>query len=162
MKVLSPVSGCLVWGSGKGTENPQGFWPWSSEGFNYRTSTRLGIYRDGGHKQNRHQHPWERSSDSKRLSQTYLWMLRVSCRDVGQQWLTMGLGALATTVLIEWAQSLVWALLEISINHIIAPADSRTGFSQSKQLTGRKHNHTHQQTTGLVLLSTLATHQSKT
>ena len=42
MKILSPLSGFLVWGSGKGTWNPQGIWLWRPVGFDYRTSTGLG------------------------------------------------------------------------------------------------------------------------
>ena len=36
MAVLNPMSGFPALGSGKGTGNPQGIWPWRPAGFNYR------------------------------------------------------------------------------------------------------------------------------
>ena len=41
-KVLRPTTDFSTWGSGKGTENPQGIWLWRPVGFDYRTSTGLG------------------------------------------------------------------------------------------------------------------------
>ena len=41
-----------TWGSGKGTENPQGIWFWRPVGFENRTSSGLGKQTLGGHKQN--------------------------------------------------------------------------------------------------------------
>ena len=42
VKVLSPMSGFLAWRSKKGSNNPQGTWPWRPVGFEYRTATGLG------------------------------------------------------------------------------------------------------------------------
>ena len=33
MNILNPTSGFPAWGSNKGTENPQGIWPWGWVGF---------------------------------------------------------------------------------------------------------------------------------
>ena len=52
-KVLRPTTDSPAWGSGKGTENPQGIWLWNPVGFDYRTFTGLGKQRLlEGHKQN--------------------------------------------------------------------------------------------------------------
>ena len=40
-KVLGPTTDFPTWGSGKGTEYPQGIWLWRSAGFDYRTFTGL-------------------------------------------------------------------------------------------------------------------------
>ena len=51
-KVLGPTTDFPTWGSGKGTENPQGIWLWRPVEFDYRTYTGLGKQTLGGHKQN--------------------------------------------------------------------------------------------------------------
>ena len=51
-KALGPTEDVLTWGSGKGTENPQGIWLWRPVGFEYRTYTGLENQTLGGHKQN--------------------------------------------------------------------------------------------------------------
>ena len=52
MKVLRPTTDFPTWGSSKGTENPQGIWPWRPVGFDNRTS--MGLVKETlrGHKQN--------------------------------------------------------------------------------------------------------------
>ena len=50
-KVLGFTADFPTWGSGKGTENPQGIWLWWPVGFDYRTSTELGKQTLGRHKQ---------------------------------------------------------------------------------------------------------------
>jgi len=45
VKVLDLPTDFSTWGSGKGTENPQGIWLWMSAGFDYWTSTGLGKQR---------------------------------------------------------------------------------------------------------------------
>ena len=45
VKVLDIPTDFSTWGSGKGTENPQGIWLWMSAGFDYWTSTGLGKQR---------------------------------------------------------------------------------------------------------------------
>ena len=42
------------------------------------------------------------------------------------------------------------AILQVAISPAIEPIDSRTGLPQSKQLTGKEHSPTHQQTIGLL------------
>ena len=42
VKVQSPMSGFPAWGLEKGTENPQGIWPWRPAGFDYSTCTGRG------------------------------------------------------------------------------------------------------------------------
>ena len=49
-KVLGPTTDFPTWGSGKGTENPQGIW--RPVGFDYKTYTGLGKQTLGGYKQN--------------------------------------------------------------------------------------------------------------
>ena len=49
-KILRPIIGFPTWGSGKGTENPQGIW--RPVGFDYKTYTGLGNQTLRGHKQN--------------------------------------------------------------------------------------------------------------
>ena len=44
---------------------------------------------------------------------------------------------------------LVWTLLETAINPTTEPVDSKVGMPQVKQLTGREHRPTHEQTIGL-------------
>ena len=51
-KVLGPTTDFPTWGSGKGTENPQGIWLWRPVGFDYTTCTGLGKPTLGGHKRN--------------------------------------------------------------------------------------------------------------
>ena len=51
-KVLSLTTDFPTWGSGKGTEYPQGIWLWRSVGSDNRTSRGLGKQILGGHKQN--------------------------------------------------------------------------------------------------------------
>ena len=51
-KVLGPTTDFPTWGSGKGTENPQGIWFWRPVGFDYRTYTGLGKQTLGRHKRN--------------------------------------------------------------------------------------------------------------
>ena len=51
-KILGPTTDFPNWGSGKGTENPQGIWLWRPVGFDYTTCTGLGKQTLGGHKQN--------------------------------------------------------------------------------------------------------------
>ena len=52
MKVLRPTTDFPTWGSSKGTENPQGIFPWRPVGFDYKTS--MGLVKEPlrGHKQN--------------------------------------------------------------------------------------------------------------
>jgi len=63
-KVLGPTTDFPTWGSGKGTENPQGIRHWRPVGFDYRTSIGLGKETLRGHKQNLvvHQEPGKRCS----------------------------------------------------------------------------------------------------
>ena len=63
---------------------------------------------------------------------------------MGQQWCTMGTGALATAVLGD-----SWVLQEVANSPTIESVDYRTGSPHAKQLTGREHSPTHQQMTGL-------------
>ena len=49
---LGPRKYFPTWGSGKGTENPQGIWLRRLAGFDYKTSTGLGKQTLRGHKQN--------------------------------------------------------------------------------------------------------------
>ena len=51
-KVLGCTTDFPTWGSGKGTENPQGIWLWRPVGFDYRTYKGQGKQTLGGHKQN--------------------------------------------------------------------------------------------------------------
>ena len=48
--VLGPTTDLPTWGSGKGTENPQGISLWRPVGFDYRTYTGLGKQTLEGHK----------------------------------------------------------------------------------------------------------------
>ena len=52
MKVLRPTTDFPTWGSSKGTENPQGIFPWRPVRLDYRTS--MGLVKETlrGHKQN--------------------------------------------------------------------------------------------------------------
>ena len=52
MKVLGSTTDFPMWGSCKGTENPQGIRLWKPVGFDDRTSTPLGKQTLGRHKQN--------------------------------------------------------------------------------------------------------------
>ena len=90
--LLGPTTDFPTWGSGKGTENPQGIWLWRPVGFDYRTYTGLGIETFGGQKENFiHRNPGERSNDPTRD-----WP-RLACecpgdssRGMGQQWPAAG------------------------------------------------------------------------
>ena len=71
-----------------------------------------------------------------------------------RQWGAPGMGALAVAAFVwGWGWGavcpLLWALLEVTINPIKEPVVSKAGLLQAKQLTGREHSPTHQQTTGL-------------
>ena len=63
-KVLGPTTDFPTWGSGKGTETPQGIWLWRPVGFDYRTPT--GQETDSLRARTKpcaHQDPGGRSSD---------------------------------------------------------------------------------------------------
>ena len=147
VKVLGPTSGFLAWGSGQGTGNLQGIWLWRAVRFDYRNSTGLGDI-DSWRVQTKscpHQDTEKRSSDpTGDWARPYFKCLRVSSRGMGQQWCTMGTGALATAVLGD-----SWILQEVTNSPTIESVDSRTGSPHAKQLTGREHSPTHQQMTGL-------------
>ena len=119
--------------------DPQEIWPW--RGFDYRISTRLGkqtaILEDTNEMLPMHQDPEKRSSDPKgELNQNYLLSVgRVSWRDVSQQGLTTGTGALAA------------AVQEVTPWH---KPSWRSPLIQ-RALTGRKSNPTHQPITVLKL-----------
>ena len=148
MKVLSPMSGFPAWRPSKGTRNSQGNWLWRSAGFDYRISiglreTETQLLEDT----NKILHaPGPRGKEQwphRRLNQTDLLVLE------GLLWRYVlavvhhgdGPGSIS-----PGRCHFVWALWEVTINPTIEPADSRAGLSEAKQLTGREHSITHQQT----------------
>ena len=148
VKVLGPTSVFLAWWSGQGTGNLQGIWLWRPVRFDYRNSTGLGDidswrvktkscpYLDTGKRSSDPTGGWARPNYE---------CLRVSSKGMGQQWCTMGTGALATAVLGD-----LWVLQEVANSPTIESVDSRTGSPHAKlSLTGREHSPTHQQITGL-------------
>ena len=101
-KVLGPKTDFPTWGSGKGTEYPQGIWLLRSVGFDYRTSTGLEKQRliEGTNKTLRAPEPKRKEQWShKRPSQTSCVCLGVSGGGIGRQWPAAGSGALTTAVL---------------------------------------------------------------
>ena len=100
-KVLGPTTDFPTWGSGKGTENPQGIWLWRPVGFDYQTST--GQETDSLRARTKpcaHQDPGGRSSDPTgdwaRLAYEHP---EVSSGSMARYWPATGSGALNTTVL---------------------------------------------------------------
>ena len=82
-----------------------------------------------------HQDPGERSTDpTGDWARPACWSWRVSCGGVGQQWLTLGTGALVAAVL----EGAPWH--EVINKPIIEPTDARAGSPQAKQLTRRECN----------------------
>ena len=62
-----------MWGSSKGTENPQRIGLWRPMGFDYRTSTGLGKQTLGGHKQNLvHTRTQEKGTVTPQKTEPYL------------------------------------------------------------------------------------------
>ena len=98
VKILNPMSGFPAWESDKGTGIPQGIWPWRPAGFDYNTSTGLGETEtpvfDGTYKMLCSPRP---TGGTKTTCQCW----RASCRDVGQQGLTTGTGALEGPPLVQ-------------------------------------------------------------
>ena len=89
VKALGPTTDFPIWGSGKGTENPQGIWRWRPKGCDYRISTGVGKQTLGGHKQNLvcTQDPEERSSDPTRdWARLARECQRVFSEGMGQPW----------------------------------------------------------------------------
>ena len=153
-----------AWGPGRGTENPQGIWPWRPVGFDYKTSIELGetdtLVLDGtknpkSKKQKNnpraHQDSEERSTDSlqRKLNQNYLLVLKGllwRCRSAGAHHRDGDTGSSCLG-----RSPLVKTLLEITIIPTIEPKDPRAGWPQAKKLRGREHNPTHQWIIGLKL-----------
>ena len=99
-RVLGPTTVFPVWGSGKGTENPQGIWHWRQVGFDYRTSTGLEKQILGVHKQSLVCNMTQgKEVTPQRLSQTCLWVSRNLHQRHGVKMDFTGSGALNTTVL---------------------------------------------------------------
>ena len=156
VKVLSPTSGFLTWGSGNKRRNSQRIRLWMIAGFDCRT----GGNRDsnlGGHTQSsvciRTQ--GEGEWPHRRLNQTYLLVLEGLLQRQGV--------AVAhsedkdTGSRSSGKYSLVWALLESTISPTKEPVGSSVGLPQAKQPAGRELSHTHQQTSGLKFYWALPT-----
>ena len=135
-----------AWGPDRGTENPQGIWPWRPVGFDYKTSIELGetdtLVLDGTKnpknkktKKNprAHQDSEERSTDSlqRKLNQNYLLVLK------GLLWRRRSAGAHHrdgdTGSSCLGRSPLVKTLLEITIIPTIEPKDPRAGWPQAKK-----------------------------
>ena len=99
MKILNPKSGFPVWGSGKGTGNPQEIWPCRPAAFDYRTPTWLWETETPvSEGRNKILH-WprlrgEEQLPHRRLSQNYLLVLEGLLWSTGWQGLTTGTGPL--------------------------------------------------------------------
>ena len=159
-RVLSPTSGFPAWGFGKRTRDPQGIWLWRPGGSGYGTEGK----RDstlGWHKQNlypsgpRRKEQWPQETELDLLARVegLLWRCGLA---VGHHW---GVGPGSSN---PGRCLLLWALLETAINPTTKPVDSKAGLPQVKQLTGRKHSSTHEQTIGLKFYWALPCPQSKT
>lgn len=68
-------------------------------------------------------------------------------------WLRSGLPQGTGTLVVAVLGGACWhkQLLEVTSSLTIEPVDFRTGWSQAKELTGREHNLTHEQTIGLKI-----------
>ena len=103
MKVLSPMSGFPMWGSGNRRRNPQRTWLWRPVGFDCRTSTGLGKTEStlGGHTQNL-VHIRTQGKGAVTPPETEpnsLLELEGLCRMGGQLWFTMETRTLVAAVL---------------------------------------------------------------
>ena len=99
-KVLRPTTDFPIWGSGKGTEKPQGIWLWKPVAFDYGIYTGLGKQTLG-----RHKHNFVCTGPRRRSSDPIRNWPRLACecpgvsrRNTGQQWPTTGSGALSDAV----------------------------------------------------------------
>ena len=133
---------------------PQGIWLWRPAGFDCRTSTRPGwtepplledthkiLHASGP----RRKEQWPHRTPHQTLPDS----VGVSCRDCGAavtRCRDNGTGNSSTGSCL-----LVWNLLEVTVSPIIEPIDSRTRLPKVKKLTGREHNTTHQQASGLKI-----------
>ena len=144
MKVLGPTSGSPAYRSSQWTGNPQGIWLWRPVGFDYITSSVLGkketpIWK-GTNKilcvpgpRGKEQWPY------KRLNQTYLWVFESLLQKHGSAVIHHGDRGTSSNSPGRYLSGL----------SPLGVSNSRTGLPQGKQLTGKKHSPTHQQTIGL-------------
>ena len=126
MKVPGPTTDSPTYGSGKGTEYPQGIWLWRPVGFDYRASIGLGKQTLGGHKQNLvHTRTQEKGAVThKRLSQTCLWASRSLWQRCGST---------------------------VACHGVRGTEYNSTGISPLDQTTGKEHSSTYQQKIGLTV-----------
>ena len=129
-KVLEPTTDSPTWGSGKGTENPQGIWLWRPVGFHCRISTGLGnrllegatnLFTSGP----RRKEQWP----CNKLSQTCLWVPWSLRRRCGLTVASCGVRALTTTDLGApecWRKSF-WKRLPLPLPEFGLRPDYREG-----------------------------------
>ena len=142
-KVLGFTTDFPPWGSGKGTENPQGIWLLRPVGFDYRTSTGLGKQTLGGHKQKL---VLTRIQEKRAVfSQETEPDLPVSVQESpAEAWVSRGLLQSQGHWTQQCGHNSFWrrfSLPSLPPHHSLA----------SGQTTGREHSSTHQQKIGLKI-----------